>query len=124
MAQIRPSLIQRRAHNGPQVLSSIISPFSSPVYNLPIFLFGALVHESNDAVQLLKLVGCLFPLPQPEFKLSYQQFSGVLSASILFDIIWVFNNEQGGFVRLLFFLLWLLKVRVTHLQMRSISCTC
>lgn len=48
----------------PQVLSFIISPFSSPAYNLPIFLFGALVHESSDAVQSLKLVGCAFPPPR------------------------------------------------------------
>lgn len=47
------------------MLSFIISPFSAPVYNLPIFLFGALVHESSDAVQSLKLVRCAFPLRNP-----------------------------------------------------------
>ncbi|KAG8221647.1 hypothetical protein J3R82DRAFT_1927 [Butyriboletus roseoflavus] len=80
---------------GGAVLSFIMSPFSAPAYNLPIFLFGALVHESSDAVQSLKL------------------FSGILSASMLFDIIWVFNNEHSGFVKLLLFLLWLLKFPTT-----------
>ncbi|KAH0826312.1 hypothetical protein J3R83DRAFT_5258 [Lanmaoa asiatica] len=78
------------------VLSFIMSPFSAPAYNLPIFLFGALVHESSDAVQSLKL------------------FAGILSASMLFDIIWVFNNEQSGFVKILLFLLWLLKARTQN----------
>ncbi|KAI9567803.1 hypothetical protein HD554DRAFT_2314505 [Boletus coccyginus] len=74
-------------------LSFVLSPFAAPAYNLPIFLFGALVHESSDAVQSLKL------------------FSGVLSASIFSDLVWVFNNDQGGFTKFLFFLLWLLKAR-------------
>ncbi|KAF8552663.1 hypothetical protein OG21DRAFT_1498269 [Imleria badia] len=76
---------------GGAVLSFILSPFAAPAYNLPIFLFGALVHESSDAAQSLKL------------------FSGLLSASILFDILWVFNNEQSTLPRFLLFLLWLLK---------------
>jgi len=74
------------------VLSFIISPFSAPSYNLPIFLFGALVHENNEAIQSLKL------------------FSGILTGSILFDIIWVFNNEHSGFIKLLLILLWVLKI--------------
>lgn len=39
------------------------------------------------------------------------QFSGLLSASIVFDIIWVFKNDQNGFSSFLLFLLWLLKAR-------------
>ena len=35
---------------------------------------------------------------------------------MLFDIIWVFNNEHSGFVKLLLFLLWLLKV---HAEQRT-----
>lgn len=56
-------LNQRRPHdwNISQVLSFIISPFSSPAYNLPIFLFGIVVHENSEAVQSLKLVSA-FPL--------------------------------------------------------------
>ncbi|KIK94352.1 hypothetical protein PAXRUDRAFT_828066 [Paxillus rubicundulus Ve08.2h10] len=76
---------------GGTVLSFITSPFTAPVYNLPIFLFGTIVQESSDAVQSLKV------------------FSGLLSASIIFDIIWVLKNEQSSIVGLLTFLLWLLK---------------
>ncbi|KAF8122950.1 hypothetical protein EV363DRAFT_1181320 [Boletus edulis] len=79
------------------VLSFILSPFQAPTYNLPIFLFGTLVHENSDAVQSLKLC------------------TGLLSASVLFDIIWVFNNENepSGFTKFLLFLLWLLKFPTT-----------
>jgi hypothetical protein len=72
------------------VLSAVLSPFEAPAYNLPIFLFGALVHENSDAVQSLKL------------------FSGLLSASIVYDIVWLFNDHHG-FSKFLLFLLWLLK---------------
>ncbi|KAF9241375.1 hypothetical protein BU15DRAFT_44980, partial [Melanogaster broomeanus] len=77
---------------GGTVLSFVISPFAAPVYNLPIFLFGNFAQESSDAVQSLKV------------------FSGLLSASIVFDLIWMINNEQNGFVRFLTILLWLLKI--------------
>lgn len=39
-----------------QVLAFIISPFTVPAYNLPIFLFGSYVQESSDAAQSLNLV--------------------------------------------------------------------
>ncbi|KAN0082775.1 hypothetical protein V8E55_008570 [Tylopilus felleus] len=77
---------------GGAILSFILSPFAAPAYNLPIFLFGTLVHESSDAPQSLKL------------------FCGTLTASILFDIIWVFRHEQNTLSRILLFLLWLLKL--------------
>jgi hypothetical protein len=35
-----------------QVLSFAISPFTSPAYNLPIFLFGLYVQESQEAAHL------------------------------------------------------------------------
>lgn len=72
------------------------------------------MHESSDAVQSLKLVGYAFPfrnLVALNTIGSGQQFSGMLSASIVFDIIWVFNNEHSGFVKLLLLFLWLLKAR-------------
>jgi hypothetical protein len=41
-----------------QVLSFAISPFNSPVYNLPVFLFGLYVQESHEASHLsLQTVG-------------------------------------------------------------------
>ena len=41
----------------PQVLSFAISPFTSPTYNLPIFLFGLYVQESQEAAaRLLQVV--------------------------------------------------------------------
>ncbi|OJA18721.1 hypothetical protein AZE42_01246 [Rhizopogon vesiculosus] len=73
-------------------LAFIISPFTAPAYNLPIFLFGSYVQESNDAAQSLNL------------------FAGLLSASILYDIVWMINNEQGVFLRLLTIVLFLLKI--------------
>lgn len=95
-----------------QILSFILSPFAAPAYNLPIFLFGTLVHESSDAPQSLKLVRCPHvPLcPYSQLKL-LPQFCGTLTASILFDIIWVFRHEQNTLSRILLFLLWLLKAR-------------
>ncbi|KAG9311261.1 hypothetical protein JVU11DRAFT_8346 [Chiua virens] len=46
-------------------LAFLISPFSAPSYNLPIFLFGALVHESSDAFQSLKLFAGLLSASSP-----------------------------------------------------------
>jgi hypothetical protein len=40
----------------PQVLSAVIAPFSSPSYNLPIYLFGTLLQEVPDAPQSLRSV--------------------------------------------------------------------
>ena len=37
-------------------MSFVTSAFSAPVYNLPIFLFGMLAHESQEAVQSLQAV--------------------------------------------------------------------
>ncbi|KAG1749980.1 uncharacterized protein EDB91DRAFT_1110698 [Suillus paluster] len=73
-------------------LAFIISPFTVPAYNLPIFLFGSYVQESSDAAQSLTL------------------FAGLLSASLFYDVLWMFNNEQAGFLRLLTVVLFLLKI--------------
>ncbi|KAJ8595864.1 hypothetical protein M405DRAFT_727182 [Rhizopogon salebrosus TDB-379] len=77
------------------VLAFTISPFTVPAYNLPIFLFGSYVQESSDAAQSLNL------------------FAGLLSASVLYDIVWMFNNEQAVFLRLLTVVLFLLKLPTT-----------
>lgn len=73
------------------LLAFAISPFAVPAYNLPILLFGTFVQETSDAVQSLKL------------------FTGCLVVSIPYDLIWVFKNEQNGFIRLLTITLFLLK---------------
>ena len=50
------------------------------------------------------------------------QFSGLLSASILFDLVWVFNNDQSGLAKFLLFFLWLLKARAhTHTPSRALT---
>ncbi|KAI6031824.1 hypothetical protein BKA83DRAFT_586457 [Pisolithus microcarpus] len=75
------------------VLSFIISPFSAPPYNLPIFLLGTFAQESNDAVQSLRV------------------FTGCLAGSIVYDLIWMITNHQHVLSKLLTVLLFLLKVR-------------
>ncbi|KAJ7169888.1 hypothetical protein C8R46DRAFT_216637 [Mycena filopes] len=39
-----------------------------------------------------------------------QTFTGLLGASVIFDIVWMLNNEQSGFIKFLSLLLLLLKV--------------
>ncbi|KAH9065754.1 hypothetical protein EDB87DRAFT_1593000 [Lactarius vividus] len=73
-------------------LSFVVSPFSAPAYNLPIFLFGLYVQGSQDATPL-----------------SLQAFSGFLGASALFDIIWFTQNSQNTLVKLISILILLLK---------------
>ncbi|KAI0275059.1 hypothetical protein BC834DRAFT_28103 [Gloeopeniophorella convolvens] len=75
------------------VLSFVISPYSAPTYNLPIFLFGIYAQESQEAAAL-----------------SLQVFSGFLGASALFDIVWLIKNYQGTLVKLVSILILLLKV--------------
>ncbi|KAI0308196.1 hypothetical protein B0F90DRAFT_1620810 [Multifurca ochricompacta] len=74
------------------VLSFLVSPFTAPAYNLPIFLFGIYAQESQEAAPIL-----------------LQAFSGFLGASALFDIIWLTQNNQNVFIKLLSTLLLLLK---------------
>ncbi|KAJ7038191.1 hypothetical protein C8F04DRAFT_1256214 [Mycena alexandri] len=82
---------------GLTALSFILSPFAAPVYNLPILLFGTLVQsqENSDGQAL-------------------QTFTGLLGVSVIFDIVWMLNNEQSGFIKFLSLLLLLLK-EDTHL---------
>ncbi|KAH7911201.1 hypothetical protein BJ138DRAFT_1063586 [Hygrophoropsis aurantiaca] len=74
------------------ILSFVFCPFTVPAYNLPIFLFGTYVHESSDAVQSLKT------------------FIGMLSVSVIFDIIWMTQNSQNGLLRFATLIIQLLKV--------------
>ncbi|KAH7930978.1 hypothetical protein BV22DRAFT_999261 [Leucogyrophana mollusca] len=77
------------------VLSFVVCPFTVPAYNLPIFLFGTYVHESSDAVQSLKT------------------FTGILSVSVIYDIIWMAQNTQNGLLRMFSLIILLLKLPTT-----------
>ncbi|KAJ3750398.1 hypothetical protein DFH05DRAFT_1467109 [Lentinula detonsa] len=73
--------------------SFFLSGFSAPPYNLPIFLFGIYAQENADSAFL-----------------SLQTFTGLLGASVFYDIVWMANNEQGGFTKFLSILLLLVKI--------------
>jgi len=73
-------------------LSFISSPFSGPSYNLPIFLFGTYAQENTEATQ------------------SLQTFTGLLGASVLFDLYWMFAVEQGIIIKLITIIVFLLKI--------------
>jgi len=74
------------------VLSFIISPFDAPPYNLAIFLFGSYAQENPESTQ------------------SLQTFTGLLSVSAIFDIVWMARNHQSIFVRLITILILILKL--------------
>ncbi|KAF9455996.1 hypothetical protein BDZ94DRAFT_481480 [Collybia nuda] len=74
------------------VLSFLLSPFTSPSYNLAIFLFGVYAQENTENIQPL------------------QTFTGLLGGSAIFDIVWMVSHEQNGLVKLLSIVLLLLKV--------------
>jgi hypothetical protein len=78
---------------GLTVLAFVLSPFAVPLYNLPIMLFGTVaVHLQESSEQPLQL------------------FAGLLGSSAIFDIIWISQNEQNGFIKFLTFVLLLVKV--------------
>jgi len=78
---------------GLALLSFIISPFAAPPYNLPITLFGVV------AAQLQETDGQ-----------ALQLFTGLLSLSAVFDIVWMTQNEQNGFIKFLTFVLLIGKI--------------
>ncbi|XP_006454347.1 hypothetical protein AGABI2DRAFT_60230, partial [Agaricus bisporus var. bisporus H97] len=73
-------------------LSFFLSLFSSPPYNLPIYLFGVYAQEQTEAIQ------------------SQQIFTGLLGASACFDVIWMIRNEQNGFTKFMTVVLALYKI--------------
>ncbi|KAJ4486147.1 hypothetical protein J3R30DRAFT_1460528 [Lentinula aciculospora] len=73
--------------------SFFLSGFTSPPYNLPIFLFGMYAQENADSAFL-----------------SLQTFTGLLAASVFYDVIWMIRHEQGQFITFLTILLLLLKI--------------
>ncbi|EPQ60816.1 hypothetical protein GLOTRDRAFT_135431 [Gloeophyllum trabeum ATCC 11539] len=75
------------------VMSFVIAPFTSPSYNLPIFLFGIYAQEQSEATQSMKAV------------------TGFIGVSALFDLIFLFSNgEARWWSKLLVFLIMLLKL--------------
>ncbi|KAF7436825.1 hypothetical protein PC9H_003658 [Pleurotus ostreatus] len=79
---------------GGTALSFLLSPFAAPPYNLPIFLFGIYAQENTEGVQ------------------SLQTFTALLGISHFFDVLWMMNNEQQGFVKFMTVVLLLLKIPV------------
>ncbi|KZT02718.1 uncharacterized protein LAESUDRAFT_705762 [Laetiporus sulphureus 93-53] len=73
-------------------LSFAVSAFDAPNYNLPIFLFGMYTQEVAEATESLKL------------------FIYLLSASVLYDLIWMYNNHQNWFLKLITILTLALKI--------------
>ncbi|KAH9944383.1 uncharacterized protein BXZ73DRAFT_96871 [Epithele typhae] len=89
-------------------LSFVTSAFHAPVYNLPIFLFGMLAQESQDAIQSLRA------------------FTMLLTGSVVYDIIWMSRNSQNWFVKLVTILILIVKLPTalafaTALQQRGSS---
>ncbi|EAU92991.2 hypothetical protein CC1G_06711 [Coprinopsis cinerea okayama7 len=73
-------------------LSFLLSTTPALSYNFPLFLFGTYIQEQNDAVQ------------------SLQTFTGLLAASILFDVISFFTIQHTFWTSILTVFLLLLKV--------------
>jgi len=73
-------------------LSFVISPFKSPSYNLPIFLFGLYAQENTESVQ------------------SLQTFTGLLGVSTIFDIIYMARHGQNWFTRMITIFILILKL--------------
>ncbi|KAK0210433.1 hypothetical protein DFS33DRAFT_293062 [Desarmillaria ectypa] len=78
--------------NNIQVLSFTVSAFSAPFYNFPLFLYGLYGQENTESVSAL------------------QNFTGFLAGSMLWDIVWMANNGQNGFIKFLSIILLVLKM--------------
>lgn len=106
------------------MLSFAVSPFTSPTYNLPVFLFGLYVQESQEASHLsLQAVSPILSY-QPLCVLNQQpQFSGLLAVSALFDILWFTQNTQSALIRLFSIIIFFLKVNaLAQLFIQECSC--
>jgi len=66
--------------------------FNAPSYNFALYLFGCYVQENPEASSTL------------------QTFTGLLGASVVFDLIWLFSNEQHWIGRILLVGLFLVKL--------------
>ncbi|KAF8489574.1 hypothetical protein JB92DRAFT_1366168 [Gautieria morchelliformis] len=73
-------------------LSFVVAAFASPPYNFPLFLFGIYTQERSEPTDSLKL------------------FTGLLGVSAVLDFIWMFINNQNGFIKAISILILILKV--------------
>ncbi|KAG8998508.1 hypothetical protein FRB94_006853 [Tulasnella sp. JGI-2019a] len=64
-------------------LAFIVTPFTAPVYNFPLFLYGLYAVEKTDSNEPLRL------------------FSGMVGLSVLFDFIWLFRQDWNSLIGLL-----------------------
>ncbi|KAH7102035.1 hypothetical protein BKA62DRAFT_152643 [Auriculariales sp. MPI-PUGE-AT-0066] len=84
-------------------ISLAIAAARSPVYNLPIFLYGQYAHERADSSESLRT------------------FTGILGTSILLDIYWLASTEGvHGFIKVIIVLLMLLKVPTVWATLNSL----
>jgi len=69
----------------------IVTPFTAPVYNFPLFLFGQYASDKTDSNE------------------PYRLFLGMLGLSVLFDLIWLINQDWSRMIGILVILNMLLK---------------
>jgi len=84
-------------------LSFAVSASEAPSYNLPIFLFGIYAQENSEVVQ------------------SLQAFTYLLAASVLYDLIWMYNYEQYWVFRLITVITTVLKLPAVLAFMMSLQ---
>lgn len=77
-------------------LSFAVAAFASPPYNFPLFLFGIYTQERSEPAESSKL------------------FTSLLGVSAILDFIWMFRNDQNGFIKAISILILILKVSKTH----------
>ncbi|CAE6369117.1 unnamed protein product [Rhizoctonia solani] len=73
-------------------LSFVTSPFQSPRYNLPINLFGIYALDKTESNEPLRL------------------FTAMEGISVFLDIVYMWRNEQNGFIKFLTIVLTLGKI--------------
>lgn len=97
------------------MLSFSISPFTSPAYNLPIFLFGMYAQDNTEGIQSLQTVSKPCDLTfHVRIVDCAVQFTGLVGVSAIFDIIYMARNEQNWFIRAITILILILKVCLVH----------
>jgi hypothetical protein len=74
-----------------QAVAFVTSPFVSPPYALPIFLFGILATQT-ETYEPLRIYG------------------GFVGGSLILDIIWLVNSDPATMVKVILIFNWLLKI--------------
>ncbi|KIM34019.1 hypothetical protein M408DRAFT_89504 [Serendipita vermifera MAFF 305830] len=73
-------------------IAFVLSPFVSPTYNLPVFLYGLWAVQVTETYEPLRV------------------FAGFVGTSLLLDVIWLFNNDPATLVKIILILTWLFKI--------------